>query len=127
MLTVECLIFSGRNVVTLHESLGEVLTAFEYGTFLRRTDNWNTGCAFIAEELIVDALYQGILRSYDHHVNEVIHDKVFQFVELVHSDRHVLSDFRGTCITRGNEQLLALLALGDFPSKGVFTTATAQQ
>ena len=127
MLTVECLIFSGRNVVTLHESLGEVLTAFEYGTFLRRTDNWNTGCAFIAEELIVDALYQGILRSYDHHVNEVVHDKVFQFVELVHSDRHVLSDLRGTCISRGNEQFLAFLALGDFPSKGVFTTATAQQ
>ena len=125
MLAIECLVFGGRNMVTLHESLGKILTAFEYGTLFRRTDNGDMTGALITAELIVDTFHQWVLRTNNHHVNQVVHDKVFQFVELIHADRHVLSNRGGSSVSRSNEQFLTFLALSNLPGQCVLTTTTA--
>ena len=125
MFAVERLIAGGGDVVTLHESLGEILRAFEYGTSLRRTDDGHILGTLIGFQIVVDALYQWIFRTYHHHVDVFSHHELLDDLEVVSFHGNVGATVAGTCITWCDVQFLTLLTLSDFPSQCVLTSATA--
>ena len=109
--------------MALHETLGEVFRAFQHSTLLRRSYDRDVLCALIVKELVVDAFHQRVFRTYNHHVDAVVNNKVLQLVELVHAYRHVLAHIARSSIAWSNKKFLTLIALCDFPCQRVFTSA----
>ena len=91
VFAVEGLVAGCGNVVTLHESLSEILRTFEHGTSLRRANNGNMARALIAAEVVVDAAHQRILRTYHHHIDAIVGSKSLQRLKVVHADGHILA------------------------------------
>ena len=89
--------------MALHEALCKVLTAFEHGTRLRRTDNGNVACACVLPEIVVYSAHQWVFRTYHYHVDSVVCSKGFKLFELVYTYRNVLATSFCACVTRRNE------------------------
>ena len=120
---VESLIGGGRDAVTFHEYLGEVLGSFQHGSRLGRTDDRDTGCTHIVLEGIIDALHQRILRPHDNHVHLSFHGEVLEPAEIVCTDRHILTDSPRTGIAGCDEELTTVRTLCDLPCQGVLAAA----
>ena len=112
---VEGLILGCRDIVTLHELLGEVLAAFQYGTSLRWTNHWDVLGTFVSLEVIIDTLYQWVFRTNYHHVNTPLDSKVLESLEVVSLDVYVLANLLCAGVTWSDKKFLYFLALGDFP------------
>ena len=102
---VEGLISSGRDVVALHETFGEVLAALKNSTLLARSDHGDGSSAAVALESIIDTAHQRILRTDHNHVDGFVHGKVFQGIEIVDSDRYILSYVACSGVSRSDEEL----------------------
>ena len=122
---VECLVSSGGDVVTLHEALSEVLAALEDSPLLARTNHGDGSCAAVALESVIDAVHQRILRTDHNHVGGFVHGKVFQSIEIIDTDRYILSYIARSGVSRSNEELRTFRALGNFPCQGVLAAATS--
>ena len=121
MLAVEGFVGSGRDVVTLHECLGKILRALEYGTSLRRTDDRHYRI-----ELIINALHQRVFWSYNNHSHVVVSHKLLDAFKVISLEGYVLTFAPySVCasITWCDEKGFTLVTLGYLPCHGVFTTA----
>ena len=114
-------------MVSLHESLGEIFAALQYGTGFRWPDDGNPLGARIVLERVVNAIHQWVFRAYYHHVNLPFNGKVFQFVELVDADSNVLATVFCACIAWCDVQFLTFLALSNLPCEGVFSAAASKK
>ena len=115
MLTVEGLIAGCRDVVTLHETLSEILRALEHGTSLRRTYHRHVFGARVVLQVVVDTLYQRVFRTYHHHVDALLCHELLDGLEIIGLHGDVLAAVRGARVARGDIQFLTLVALSDFP------------
>ena len=110
-------------MVPFHEGFGKVLAALKLCTGFRGTDDRNGGGARVGLEGIVDAFHQWVFRTDYHHVDAVLYGKVFQTVEVVGLDGHILACLHRAGIARCDEQFLTLCALRNLPCQGVLTAA----
>ena len=102
MLAVERLIAGCGDMVALHETLGKVLGAFEYGTSLRRTNHGNVFCARIMLQVVVDTLHQRIFRTDYHHVDTISAYKLLDGLEIVGLHGDILTAVARSCIAWGD-------------------------
>ena len=110
-----------------HERLGEILTAFEDGACLRRTNDRNMAEGGRGLEIVVDAFHQRIFRTYDDHVNGVCLHKTGYGIEIIGLHRHILAYEARAGIAGGDEQLLYFLTLGYFPCQSMFAAARTEE
>ena len=81
--------------MTAHEALGKILRAFELGCCLAGTNDADAREAFVAFDVVVDAVDQGVFGAHDDHADLVLEAEVSNLVKLAHLDGDVLSV--GTC------------------------------
>ena len=107
-----------RNVVTLHEGLGEVLGAFELRGGLRRAEDGGT-------ELVDDAGGERGFGTHDREGDVVALDEFDQLVDV--GDRKVFKTGRQgrAGIAGSHENFGHAIALSEAPGESVFTTAVA--
>ena len=109
VLAVEGLVACGRDVVALHESLGKVLGAFEYGTGFRRAYDGDIRCALVLLQIVVDALHQRVFWADDHHIDAFLNNKLLDGFEVVGLHGHVFAAVAGAGVTWSDIQFLTLL------------------
>ena len=112
-------------MVPLHETFGEILAAFQYGTLFRRTDDRNVLGAAVVLQLVVDAFHQWVFGSYHHHVDALLNDKALDGLKVVGLDVDILAHFGCTRIAWSNKQFFHFFALGDFPCQGMFPSSAS--
>ena len=122
---VEGLIGCRGDMVPFHEPFCKILTAFELGASLRRTDDRDVLRARVCLESVVDTLHQRILGTDDHHVDDVPDDEVFLSLEVIHPDGDILPHRCRARIARGDIEFFALRALRDLPCQRMLASATA--
>ena len=125
MLTIEGLVAGSGDIVTLHKTLGNVLRAFKHGTGLRGSDDGNALGAGIGLQFIIDTLYQGILRTYHHHVDGFLHTEGFDGLEVIRLHGDVLTTVARTGVAWCDIKFLTLLTLSYFPCEGMLTTSAS--
>ena len=110
-----------RNIVTLHEGLGEVLGAFELRGGLRRAEDAQAGGA----ELVDDAGGERGFGTHDREGDVVALDEFDQLVDV--GDRKVFKTGRQgrAGIAGSHENFGHAIALSEAPGESVFTTAVA--
>ena len=111
--------------MSLHERLGEVFRAFEHGSRLRRTDDWDVASERVVGEVVVDALHEWVFWSDDDHVDMVCIDEFLQFLEVVDPDVYVFAAVACSGISWCDIQFLYLFALSYFPGECMFATAAS--
>ena len=82
----------------------------------------------VSEEVVVDTLYEGIFRTYYNHINAFLHGESGNAVKVVGFEcGHILTYTGSTSITGSDKEFFNFAALSNFPGKGMFATATAEQ
>ena len=125
MLTIERLVAGSGDVVALHKRLGKILRAFQHGTGLRGPDNRHMLRALVSLQVVVDALYQRVFRTNDHHVDILSYHELLDDLEVVSLHGDIDATICRTRIAWGNIQFLTFLTLSNLPSQCVLTSATA--
>ena len=125
VFAIKGLIAGCRNMVALHKGLGKILRAFEHSTGFRRTNHGYVLGALIGLQVVVDTLYQGILRTHHYHLDALLNYKLLDSLKVISLQIYCLAAVACTGITWGDVQLFAFLTLSNFPSQGVLTSATS--
>ena len=124
----EGLIARRRDIVTLHESLGVVLAALQHGTLFRRTDDHHVVQQRLLGKIVGDTRHKRRLGTYHEHLHTMADDKLADSLEVVDIQLDILADGSGAGIAGSNEELAALLALGNLVGDSVFaSTGTKEQ
>ena len=95
--------------MTLHERLREVFRAFEHSTSFRRAYDGNVLGTLILLQVIVDALYQRVFGTDDHHLDAVLDDECLHSLKVIGLHGYVFTNVACPGITWGNIQFLTLL------------------
>ena len=109
-----------------HEGLGKVLAALEGGTCLGGADDGDGAELSVVTEVVVDALDQRILGTYDDHVDIVLEHEGLDALEVGGRERHILTYFARAGIAGSDIQFLYFRTLAYLPSQGMLASATAQ-
>ena len=112
--------------MALHETLGEVLRAFEHGAGLRGANDGHAAELPVMPEVVVDAFHERILGTHHHHVDAFFGHKLRYGVEVVGLDVHVFAYGGGSGVAGGYKKFLGLGALRYFPGQCVFAASAAQ-
>ena len=111
--------------MALHESLGKVLGAFEYGTSFRRANDRDVFRTLVSLQIIVDAFYQWVFWPYDHHINLLFYAECLDSLKVIGFHIYVRATIACSGIARGNKKFLHAIALGNLPCESMLTSATA--
>ena len=112
--------------MTLHETLGKVLAALHLGCILGRA-YYGNGCeSLVCLKVVIDTVYQRILRAYNNHVNLLVQDKSLDGVKIVGLDGYVLTYVCGTGVARCDVKLVKLWALGNLPGQSMLTASASK-
>ena len=137
---IERAVSGSRDAMTLHESLGKFLRAFQHCPCFRWTNHWYGAQCRIILEKVINTVDKRILRTNDHHIDAVFQHKTTDFLKVVDfypyilgRSKAVLTHFVVSCdvacsgITRCHIQFLHLRTLAYLPCQCMFTTSTSQQ
>ena len=100
MLAVKGLVSCCWYVVALHECLGEVLGTLQHGTLLRGSYDGDVLRALVGLQVVVDALYQRVFRTYHHHADLLVYAELLDGFEVVGLHVNVLAALAGAGIAR---------------------------
>ena len=125
--TVECLICSSGDAMTLHEGLRKILATFEDSSGFRGPDDWHVRNFRMLQEVVIDTFHQRVFRTYHNHIHLLCLDEGGNGVEIIGLDGHILAHKTCSGISGSNVELLNLWTLCDFPCKGVFAAARTEE
>ena len=114
-------------MVALHETLGKVLGAFEYGTGLGGSDDGDVLQQVVVAEVVVDAFHQGVLGADYDHVDFVVQNELGDAVEVIGLEVYILAHFGRAGVARSNKELVYTRTLRNFPRQRVLATSASQK
>src|SRR5690606_22110283 len=107
--------FGCRNIMTEHELLGEVLTAFKSGAVYARPNHGYLFQVWIRLKVIPYALHQRCFRPHHHQFYAPVEAKLAKAGKIINTDGNILRHLRGAGIARGYIQRTATRALLNLP------------